>query len=415
MVRGVAGVVGEEHQVAGDQVRRVHRAHAGVGGELGPRDPRDGDPGGGVGEAGQPRAVEGAGALGAPHVGGAELGQGGLDRLGGRWGGAAVPGRGGAGGPGRGQVAGEGGPLGGFLAASLLLDEGGHAAVHGAELALDVGGQALGLGPFGVELLGAAGLVDQALGEAGAGAVEPLLGPGDPVDQGQVGVEHGALQRQPGQGVGRVVGADQVGHEPAGAGHVAAAGPLVQLGLGGGHLALGRLAAAVQLGGLGQQADPAGVRLLQVLGQHLQPPVLAVELGPQPGRPGPQRAQVAGRDGRRADDRAGRGRTGRGPWDGDGRAGLGRAGQGGGGGEGDGGEQGGRDDGGGHRPARTGAEDRRGPSPYGPVLVAPRGRAGRWKGGGMGPPARRRAGRSTSVRCRGPAGWDRREEPDHPP
>ena len=70
------------------------------------------------------------------------------------------------------------------------------------ELALDVGGELGGLGPLGVELLGVAGLVDKALGEAGAGAVEALLGQGDPVDQGEVGVDNGALQGQPGQGVG---------------------------------------------------------------------------------------------------------------------------------------------------------------------------------------------------------------------
>src|SRR4029453_8527002 len=73
---GVAGVVGEEDQVADDQVEGVDRAQAGVGGELGAGDPGDGDPGGGGGEAGQAGAVEGAGALGAPDVGGAELGQG---------------------------------------------------------------------------------------------------------------------------------------------------------------------------------------------------------------------------------------------------------------------------------------------------------------------------------------------------
>jgi hypothetical protein len=33
---GVAGIVGEEDQVAGDQVEGVDRAHGGVGGELGP-------------------------------------------------------------------------------------------------------------------------------------------------------------------------------------------------------------------------------------------------------------------------------------------------------------------------------------------------------------------------------------------
>src|SRR4029450_1764655 len=88
---GVARVVGEEDQVAGDQVERVDRAHAGVGGELGAGDPGDGDPGGGVGEAGQAGAVEGAGAVGAPDVGGAELGQGDGDGLaGGRWGGGDV-------------------------------------------------------------------------------------------------------------------------------------------------------------------------------------------------------------------------------------------------------------------------------------------------------------------------------------
>ena len=247
------------------------------------------------------------------------------------------------------RLAGEGGPLAGLLAAPLLLDQGGDAAVHGAQLAFDLGGQALGLGPLDVELLGPAGLVDQALGEAGAGAVEPFPGPRDPVDQGQVGLEHGPLERQPGQGVGRVVGADQVGHEPAGAGHVAAAGPLVQLGLGDRDLALGRLAPAVQLGGVGQQADPAGVGLLQVLGQHLEPPVLVVELGPQPGRPGPQRAQVAGRDGPRGGGRGHSG-PGGGAGDGDGRAGLERAGQGSRSGEGRPGEHGGREDGGGQRP-----------------------------------------------------------------
>ena len=65
----VAGVVGEEDQVAGDQAEGVDRAQAGVGGELGAGDPGDGDPGGGVGEAGQAGAVEGAGAFGAPDVG----------------------------------------------------------------------------------------------------------------------------------------------------------------------------------------------------------------------------------------------------------------------------------------------------------------------------------------------------------
>jgi hypothetical protein len=173
------------------------------------------------------------------------------------------------------------------------------------ELALDVGGELGGLGPLGVELLGVAGLVDQALGQAGAGAVEALLGQGDPVDQGEVGVDHGALQGQPGQGVGGVVGADQVGQEPAGTRHVAGPGPLVQLGLGDGDLAFGRPAAAVEGGGVGQQADPVGVRLLQVLGQHLQPPVLAVELDPQPSRPGPQVAQGTGRGGRAGLGRAG--------------------------------------------------------------------------------------------------------------
>jgi hypothetical protein len=144
---------------------------------------------------------------------GAELGQGDLDRPAGRRRGAAVAGWGGAGGSGRGQVVGEGGPQGGLLAAALPLDQGGHAAVHGVELALDVGGELGGLGPLGVELLGVAGLVDQALGQAGAGAVEAPLGQAGP-------------------------------------------GPLVQLGLGGGDLALGRPAAAVDGGGVGQQDDP---------------------------------------------------------------------------------------------------------------------------------------------------------------
>ena len=194
----------------------------------------------------------------------------------------------------------------------LLVDEGGHAAVHGAQLALDLGAQLLGLGPLAVELLGPSGLVHEALGEAGAGAVEPLPGPGDPVDQGQVGPEDGLLEGQPGQGVGRVVGADQVGQEPAGAGQVAAAGSLVQVGLGGADLALGRLALAVQVGGVAEEVDAAGVRLLEVLGQPLQPPVLGVELAPQAGRPGPQRAQAPG-GGRRGGARpAGPGRPGRG-------------------------------------------------------------------------------------------------------
>src|SRR4029450_3334252 len=105
---GVAGVVGEEDQVAGDQVERVDRAHAGVGGELGAGDPGDGDPGGGVGEAGQAGAVEGAGAVGSPDVGGAELGEGDGDRLAGGRRGTAVADRGGAGGAGAGQVVGEG-------------------------------------------------------------------------------------------------------------------------------------------------------------------------------------------------------------------------------------------------------------------------------------------------------------------
>ena len=67
-------------------------------------------------------------------------------------------------------------------------------AVHGAQLALDLGGQLLGLGLLAVRLLGPAGLGDEALGEAGAGAVEPFPCPGDPVDEGQVGVEHGLLE-----------------------------------------------------------------------------------------------------------------------------------------------------------------------------------------------------------------------------
>ena len=66
---GAAGVVGEEHQVAGYQVAGVDRAEAGVGGKLGARDARDGEPRGGVGEAGQARAVEGGRTLGAPDIG----------------------------------------------------------------------------------------------------------------------------------------------------------------------------------------------------------------------------------------------------------------------------------------------------------------------------------------------------------
>src|SRR4029453_6775066 len=103
--------------------------------------PGEGGGGGGVGEAGKARAVEGGRALSTPDVRGAELGQGDLDRPAGRRRGAAVAGWGGAGGSGRGQVVGEGGPLGGLLAAALPLDQGGHAAVHGVELALDVGGE----------------------------------------------------------------------------------------------------------------------------------------------------------------------------------------------------------------------------------------------------------------------------------
>ena len=183
---GAARVAGEEDQVPGDQVERVDRAHAGVGGELGARHPGDGDPGGGVGEAGQAGAVEGARAVGAPDVGRAELGQGDGDGLAGGRRGAAVAGRGGAGRARVGQVVGEGGPVVGLLAAAFLLDEAGDAAVHGAELVADLGGQALGLGALGVELGRALGLGDQAGREARTGVVELGLGPRHLVDQGQV-------------------------------------------------------------------------------------------------------------------------------------------------------------------------------------------------------------------------------------
>jgi hypothetical protein len=56
-------------------------------------------------------------------------------------------------------VVAEGGPLAGLLAAPVLLDEGGHTAVHGAQLAFDLRGQALGLGVLGVEPLGALRLI----------------------------------------------------------------------------------------------------------------------------------------------------------------------------------------------------------------------------------------------------------------
>jgi hypothetical protein len=76
------------------------------------------------------------------------------------------------------------------------------------------------------------------------------------VDQGQVGLEHGLLQRQPLEGGGRVVAADQAGHEPAGTGHVGGAGALVELGLDGGQLLLGGAAAAVSLAASASRSTP---------------------------------------------------------------------------------------------------------------------------------------------------------------
>jgi hypothetical protein len=128
---------------------------------------------------------------------------------------------------------------------------------------------------------------------------------------------------------------------------------------GDGQLPLGRPAPAVQPGGVGQQLDPVRVRLLEVLGPDLQPPVLLVQGGPQPGRLGPERGQVAGRGRRSCSPAAGPGERGRG-------------------GEGRGGEQAAR------RVAVTATR-------AGRPRWRPGARVGLGRGDGMGPPARRRA------------------------